>query len=153
MALHFCADFSGCRLCGLFHLGSQRHCTRRFCLGRLARHDADLRVLPYLRRESRFVRPANAPFGFRIVRDLVCHCRPALAAANDRYTGNVLFRRWTFHPACASPHCAARVAGGGDRRCGIVPCKLRLVVGARTATKPGEARPSHHEHIVLVVLQ
>jgi hypothetical protein len=26
-------------------------------------------------------------------------------------------------------------------------------VGARTATKPGEARPSHHEHIILVVLQ
>jgi len=34
-----------------------------------------------------------------------------------------------------------------------VPCTLRLVVGARTATKPGEARPSHHEHIILVVLQ
>ena len=47
----------------------------------------------------------------------------------------------------------ARVAGGGDRRCGIVPCKLRLVMGARTATKPGEAGASRHEHNVLVVLQ
>src|SRR5256885_773247 len=74
-------------------------------------------------------------------------------AANDRYTRNLLFGRWTFHPACTAPHCAARVAGGGDRSRGIVPCKLRLVVDSRTATKSSEAGAPRHEHIFLVVLQ
>ena len=124
-----------------------------FVWGCLARHDADLRVLPYLRRESRFVRRANAPFGFRIMRHLVCYCGSSVPAANDRYTRDLLFRRWTFHPACASPKCAARVTGGGDRSCGTIPCKLRLVVDPREPTKPGEAGASHHEHIFLVVLQ
>ncbi len=41
---------------GVQLVGSERARARRFLLGRLARHDADLRVLPHLRCENRFIR-------------------------------------------------------------------------------------------------
>src|SRR5213080_4024482 len=70
--------------------------------------------------------------------------RLAFAAANDRYTRNLLFRRWTFHPACASTHYAARVAGGGARSRRTVPGKLCLELDPGEPAEPREARASRH---------
>ena len=97
---------------------------------------------------------ANAASGFRIVRDLVRHCRPSLTAANDRYTRNLLFRRWTIHPAgdCSE----LRSKGYWRWRSQLRDCSWQILSGSwirGQATKPGEARASRHEHNILVVLQ
>ena len=46
--LHFCPNFFSGRLHGVFLVGSQGHCAGRLYLGRLAWHDANLRVLSHL---------------------------------------------------------------------------------------------------------
>ena len=46
--LHFCTDFFGGRLHGIFFVGSQGHCAGGLYLGSLARHDANLWVLSHL---------------------------------------------------------------------------------------------------------
>ena len=83
VALHSCTSVFGAGMRDVFLLGPQRHCAGRLCLGRLARHDANVWVLSHLRCESGLVRGADAPSRFRIVRDLVRHRGPSLTTAND----------------------------------------------------------------------
>ena len=71
----------------------------RFLLGRLARIDADLRVLPHLRRENGNVRYAYAPARFRHVPDLVCHCGGAFAIPAERHAGHLLHVWRAVHSA------------------------------------------------------
>ena len=48
MAFHLCADFFGRCLRGFFRVGPERHRARGVYLGRLARNDANVRLLPDL---------------------------------------------------------------------------------------------------------
>ena len=48
MAFHLCADFFGRRLRGFFRVEADGNCARGLYLGRLARNDANIRVLPDL---------------------------------------------------------------------------------------------------------
>ena len=45
VAVRFCTDFFDSRLRDVFFVGPQRRCAGRLYLGRLARHDANVRVL------------------------------------------------------------------------------------------------------------
>src|SRR4030095_6746473 len=52
LALHFCPNFSARGLHRFYLVGSERNRADRFLLGRLARDDANLRLLPNLCREN-----------------------------------------------------------------------------------------------------
>src|SRR5262249_41082239 len=71
MALYSRADVPSRGLYGLFLVGPERNFAGRFLLGRLARIDANLWVLPHLRRQNRDVRRAHPAARFRDVRNLV----------------------------------------------------------------------------------
>src|SRR5215813_12250850 len=90
MALYLRAAISARGLRGFFLVGSERHPAGCFLLGRLARIDADLRLLPHLRRKNGNVRYADAPARFLDVRDLVRYCGGAFALSPERYSGHVL---------------------------------------------------------------
>ena len=85
MALYFRAGFSGGRLHDLFLVGPERDYSGRFLLGRLARHDADLRLLPDLRCKNGLVRRAHSTARFRNVRNLVRDRGHSVVAAHDRH--------------------------------------------------------------------
>src|SRR5213596_717009 len=56
MAIHLRADLSRTGLRGVFSVGPEGHCAGCVCVGRLARNDANIRVLPHLRCEGRLLR-------------------------------------------------------------------------------------------------
>src|SRR5262249_58989876 len=87
---HFCAAVSARSVCRLFLVGSQRNSVGGFLLGRLARFDADLWILPHLRRQNGNVRYAYSPARFRHVPDLVCHRGGAFAISSERHAGYLL---------------------------------------------------------------
>ena len=86
------------------------------------------------------------------MRGLVCHRSSPLLAADDGYTGQLLFRGRSIHSAGISPGLAASGAYSGGDRFRPVPGELCLDVEQREAAKPGEAGASHHECSFLVVL-
>src|SRR6202035_6197504 len=73
MALYSRAALPSRGLYGLFLVGPERNFAGRFLLGRLARPDANLWVLPHLRCENGNLRRAYPPARFRDVRSLVRH--------------------------------------------------------------------------------
>src|ERR1700746_3451340 len=90
MAFHFRATISARNLCRFLLVGPEGDFASCFLLGRLARVDADLRILPNLRRENRNIRHAYAPAGFCDVPDMVRHCCGAFTVPAERYVGHLL---------------------------------------------------------------
>src|SRR5213075_2644187 len=140
-------------VCSIFVMGPKRDCVGRVRVGCVARNDANVWFLPHLRREGGLLCRADASSRLRAVRNLVWNGCPSLAAANDRHSGNLLFRRRTFHSASTSLSSAARAICIGAGSLSRVSCKLRLDVVERKTTKSGKARTLGHEHLLLVVLQ
>ena len=79
MALHFGAAVPARSVCVFFAGGTLRAFVGGFFLGRLARFNADLRFLPYLRRQNGTFDIPYAPARLRHVSDLVCHRGGAFA--------------------------------------------------------------------------
>src|SRR5213592_1132483 len=102
MALYFRTALSHRRLYGLLLVGSERNFAGRFLLGRLARINANLWVLPHLRCENRNVRCPHATSRFRDVRNLVRHGGSSFTIPPERYARYVLHVWRTFHPASIS---------------------------------------------------
>ena len=153
MALHLCTDFSSRRLCSIFPLGPQRNRAGGFYVGRVAWHDANIRVLPHLRCESRIVCRDNASARFCPVWNMVRNCCASFAAADDRHAGNILFRGRPIHSPDTSASRAAGIACAGASGFSSIFGEFYLDVEQRETAEPGETRASRHEHFVLVVLQ
>jgi len=99
-----------------------------------------LQALPQLRRESRFVRQAKRPYiPASDCRHLCGSGSPtavhSLAAANDRFYTRNLYSPADLSSGLRPSQLRARVDGGGDRSCGIVPGKIISGVGAGHSDK------------------
>src|SRR6266567_492658 len=153
MAFYFRAAVSSRSLHGLLLVGPEGNFTDRFLLGRLAWTDANVRLLPHLRRENWYVRHAHAPARFRNVRNLVCHCGGAFAVPIERYARHVLHVWWAIHSTDRRALRATIHSFRGHRRFGPFPRSFPPDVDHRPPAEPCEGGLADHEHHVLVVLQ
>src|SRR5262249_46281805 len=125
----------------------------RFLLGRLARINADLRVLPHLRRQNGNVRHDYPPARLCDVCDLVCDGGGAFALPVKRHAEHLLHvwravysavrcATWPEHYSWRSHFCVCFVRGA------FCPD-----LGRRASAKSGETCTAGDQHRILVVLQ
>src|SRR4029078_7580157 len=153
MAFYLCADFSGGCVRGIFRVGPEGNRVGGVYLGCLARNDANIRVLPHLRREGRILCRSNASPRFRLVRRVVRNSCPSFAATDDRHAGNLLFRGGTFYSAGSSSSGPTWFACTGTSDFSAVSGKFCLDVEQRQASQSCETGAAYHKHFILVVLQ
>src|SRR5205823_11694415 len=152
MAFHFRAVVSSRGLLGLLLVGPEGNFADRFLLGCLAWLDANLRLLPHLRRENWNLCRSHAPARFRHVCDLVRYRCGAFAISPERHARHVLYVwRAIYSADCGAPWSATDPIGG-DRSFGPVPRSFPSDVDHRPPAEPREGGLTDHEHRVLVVL-
>src|SRR5438067_1913373 len=140
-------------LCRFLLVGPEGNFVNRFLLGCLARIDADLRVLPHLRRQNGNLRHAYPPARFGHVPDLVCHCGSAFAIPAKRYAGHLLHVWRAVYPAI---RCKPRPKHVSRRRhfcVGFVRRAFRPDLDRGASAKSGKTWTAGDQHRVLVVLQ
>src|ERR1043166_1365913 len=93
----------------------------------MARHDADLWLLPDLRREDWIVCGGDPATRFRDVWSLVCRGGAAFAATDDGYAGGVLRQRWAIYFARAAADRAASITFHRGRGVDLVRSEERRV--------------------------
>jgi len=153
MALYFGAALSVRGLHGLFLVGPQRDHARRFFLGRLAWINADVRVLPHLRRKNGIVRRAHTAARFCLMRDLVCNRCGAFPVAHERHPRHLLHMWWPLYFAGLIARVPAGHALGGNRSFDPFCPAFWPDVALGQATEPGKGGAAGHDHCLLVVLQ
>src|SRR4029077_2351216 len=153
MALYSRAALPSRGLYGLFLVGPQGNSAGRFLLGRLARIDANLWVLPYLRCQSWNLRRAHPPARFRDVRNLVRHSGCTFTIPAKRHARYVLHVWRTLYPAISRSSRPTTVPFRGRHGLDPLSAAFRSAVDHRQATQPREGGFTRHQHRVLVVLQ
>ena len=153
MAVHFRAALSTRNLCRVLLVGLKRNFAGCLLLGCLARIDADLRLLPDLRRKNGNVRYPHAPARFRHVPDLVCHRGGAFAVSVERHPGHLLHVWWAIYSAVGYN---ARPEHDSGRSHFCLRFVRRAFYSDLDRGEPPEScktRVAGHQHRILVVLQ
>src|SRR6516164_1107167 len=153
MALHFRAAVSARDLYRFLLVGPEGNFANRFLLGCLAWVDADLWVLPNLRRQNGNVRCSYPPARFRDVPDMVRHRGGAFAIPVERYTGHLLY---VWRVVYSAVRCKPRPKHNSRRShfCfGVVRRAFCSYLDCWPSTESGKTCIAGDQHRVLVVLQ
>src|SRR5882762_2898726 len=138
MALYSRAALPSRGVYGLFLVGPERNLAGRFLLGRLARIDANLWVLPHLRRQSWNLRRAHPPARFRDVRNLVRHSGCTFTIPPKRHARYVLHVWRTLYPAVSRSSRPTTVPFRRHYGLDTLSAAFQPDVDHREATQPGE---------------